>query len=101
MLGAVNLDKDHNELMDMIVCSRDSKECMVHRCPNCPVDTEALENYLLCELQPEIDEDEPLNIQFQQWTTVDRPDLVPQILYPPWFKNSTLLQRIHILLKLR
>ena len=57
MLGVVNLDKDHHELMDMIVCSRDSKECMVHRYPNCPVDTKALENYLLHELQPEIDED--------------------------------------------
>ena len=38
MLGAVNLDKDHHELMDMMVCSRDSKECMIHRCKNCPAD---------------------------------------------------------------
>ena len=26
MLGAVNFDKNHHELMDMMVCSRDSKE---------------------------------------------------------------------------
>ena len=33
------------------------------------------------QLQPEIDEeDEPLTIQFQQWTTVDRSELVEQIL---------------------
>jgi hypothetical protein len=41
---------------------------MVHCCPNCLVDTDALENYLLHELKPEIDEDdedEPLITQFQ------------------------------------
>ena len=24
------------EIIDMIVCNRDSKECMVHRCKKCP-----------------------------------------------------------------
>ena len=83
MLGAVNLDKDHNELMDMMVCSRDSKMCMIHRCVNCPADNQALENYLYDQLQPDIDEgddDEPPKIHFQQWTNVDRSDLVQQIL---------------------
>ena len=83
MLGAVNLDKDHNELMDMMVCSRDAKMCMIHRCVNCPADNQALENYLYDQLQPDIDEgddDEPPKIQFQQWTNVDRSDLVQQIL---------------------
>jgi hypothetical protein len=99
MLGAVNLDKDHHELMDMIVCSRDLKECMVHRCPNCPVDTKALENYLLHELQPEIDEDgedEALDIQFQQWTNVDRSELVQQILSVEDFV-SLLVQKLNTL----
>ena len=83
MLGAVNLDKDHHELMDMMVCSRDLKECMIHHCKNCPADTQALENYLHDQLQPDIvedDEAESINIQFQQWTTVDRLELVQQIL---------------------
>ena len=36
---------------------------------------------ILQQLQPEIDEDdEPLTIQFQQWTTVDCSELVEQIL---------------------
>ena len=83
MLSAVNLDKDHHELMDMMVCSRDSKECMIHRCPNCPADTQDLENYLFEQLQPEIEEDDEDNlftIQFQQWTNVDRSELVQQIM---------------------
>jgi hypothetical protein len=99
MLGAVNLDRDHHELMDMIVCRKDSKECMVHRCPNCPGDTNALENYLLHELQPEIDEhgkDELLNIQFQQWTTVDCSELVQQILPVEDFV-SLLVQKLNTL----
>ena len=45
MLDAVNLDKDYYELMDMMVCSRVSKECMIHHCKNCIADTQAMENY--------------------------------------------------------
>ena len=81
MMSAVNLDKDHHELMDMMVCCRDSKQCMIHRCPNCPPDTQDLENYLFEQLQPEIDdEDDPCTIQFQQWTNVDRSEMVQQIM---------------------
>ena len=36
MLSAISLSKHYHELVEMIVCNRDSKECMVHRCPSCP-----------------------------------------------------------------
>ena len=36
VLSAANLEKDYHDLLEMIVCDRDSKECMVHRCPSCP-----------------------------------------------------------------
>ena len=30
MLSAIKLDKDSHELLGMLVCDQDSKECMVH-----------------------------------------------------------------------
>ena len=36
MVQAAETDKTYKNLMGMIVCSRDSKECMVHRCDKCP-----------------------------------------------------------------
>ena len=99
MLGAVNLDNDYHELMDMMVCSRDSKECMIHHCKNCPADTQALENYLHDQPQPDIDEDdeaETINIQFQQWTTVDCLELVQQVLPVEDF-TSLLVKKLNTL----
>jgi hypothetical protein len=80
---------------------------MIHRCPNCPADTQNLENYLFQQFQPEIDEDdEPLTIQFQQWTTVDGSELVEQIRPVADFisilgENLTLSQLILTLENLR
>ena len=67
----------------MLVCDQDSKECMVHRCPNCP-DSAGLSNYLLQQPLHEennneddgCDDDDNENereevINFQQWTAVD------------------------------
>ena len=105
MLSAVSLDKDHHEHIDMVVCSRDLKECMIHHCPNCPAITQALEIYLYDQLLPDSekgDEDEPLNIQFQQWTSVDHSELVQQILPIDEFisrlveKLSTLTTHLYI-----
>ena len=31
-----NLSKSCHELIELIVCSRYEKDCMVHRCDNCP-----------------------------------------------------------------
>ena len=40
MLSAVELTKTYHELVDMLVCSSDSKVCMVHRCAQCPDENE-------------------------------------------------------------
>ena len=36
MLSAVKLEKNYHELIEKIVCSRELRECMVHRCNRCP-----------------------------------------------------------------
>ena len=36
MVQAAETDKRYKDLMGMIACSHDSKECMVHRCDKCP-----------------------------------------------------------------
>ena len=36
LLSSVNLSKDYHELLELIVCDRNSKECMIHRCESCP-----------------------------------------------------------------
>ena len=32
----MNLSKDYHELLKLIVCGRNSKERMIHRCESCP-----------------------------------------------------------------
>ena len=99
MLSAVKLQKSYHELIDMIVCSRESKQCMVHRCPSCP-DGSALTSYLKQHLEQhacknlrdddhddsddedyengdeQLEEMEEDTISFCQWTSVDRSQLV-------------------------
>ena len=40
------LGVSHTELHEFLVCDINSKECMIHRCPNCPAKTEMLESKL-------------------------------------------------------
>ena len=89
MLSAVTLSKDYHELIDIIVCDRTSKECMVHRCESCP-GVEVLKGFIEGELLLNDDEDETenndnsdseddddeKNITFKQWTTCDRSELI-------------------------
>lgn len=107
MLGAVDLERNYHDLMEMIVCDRESKECMLHRCPSCP-GIEPLQTFLESKLQktddeslqevgdetgtvpPESDEeDEQMDeesepeeeeriISYKQWTSTDRAELICQ-----------------------
>ena len=82
MLNAIKIKKNRNELMEMLVCSLDSKECMIHRCKNCPSE-DRLKEFLQKEILEDPDEfgdDCYLEIKFQQWTTVDRSQLISQCL---------------------
>ena len=45
LLDAVNLEKDCHQLMDMVACNQESKECMIHHCIDCLSRSE-LEDYL-------------------------------------------------------
>ena len=43
----VTLGVSHTELyIEFLVCDINSKECMIHRCSNCPENTEMLESKL-------------------------------------------------------
>ena len=72
LLDAVNLEKDRRQLIDMVVC----KECMIHRCINCPSRSDS-EDYLNEQLLPEFVEE---TIEFYQWTSTDRSELLRQCL---------------------
>ena len=61
------LGVSHTELYDL-VCDINSKDCMIHRCPNCPENTEMLESKLY-ELTG--DYDDKTVIEFNQWTSTD------------------------------
>ena len=75
MLSALPTDNNitvtYHDLMEKMVCSVESKMCMIHRCPACP-GTDGLLSYLesLCNshAQDEI-------VHFKQWLTVDRTTL--------------------------
>ena len=77
MISAVKLSKDYHELNDMLVCSRANKNCMIHRCPLC-LEYTMLRHYLENELYShnDIDEDDDSCLDYKQWKTTDRYELV-------------------------
>ena len=60
------LGVSHTELCEFLICDINSKVCMLHRCPNCPENTEILESKLY-ELTGDYD-DETV-IEFNQWAS--------------------------------
>ena len=77
MISAVKLSKDYHELIDMLVCSRANKNCMIHWWPLCPEDAilkRHLENQLYSH--DDIDEDDDSCVDYKQWKTKDRSVLV-------------------------
>ena len=83
MLSAIGLEKSYNEIIETIVCSRESKVCMFHRCNLCP-GIQVVQNFLMQFLKQaqepeeyfESDENEELTIDFKQWTMTDRNHLL-------------------------
>ena len=76
----MNLSKDYHELLDLIVCDRNSKECMIHRCGSCP-GVNAVKKFIEGELMKanddcQVDDYDDFEITFQQWTTSDRAELI-------------------------
>ena len=79
----VPLGVSHTELYEFLVCDINSKECMIHKCPNCPANTEMLESKLYELID---DYDDETVIEFNQWTSTYRANLtscrenVPQFI---------------------
>ncbi|XP_047129865.1 uncharacterized protein LOC124809907 [Hydra vulgaris] len=82
MLSAVGLEMSYHEIIEMIVCSRKSKVCMIHRCNSCPGIQAAqnfLQQYLTQNDDPEEQYDSDENeqsVDFKQWATTDRTELL-------------------------
>ena len=74
LLDAIDMNKKYTDLMDMIVCDREKKQCMIHRCEKCP-GTEPLKMFLYDAREE--DEDD---VCFRQWQATDSTQLVSQTL---------------------
>ena len=74
LLHAVDINKKYTDLMDMIVCNRENKQCMIHRCEKYP-GTEPLKMFLFDAL-----EKEEGDVCFQQWQATDNTKLLNQTL---------------------
>ena len=80
LLPSVNLSKDYHELLELIVCNRNSKEWMIHCCESCP-GVSAVKKIIEGELMKadddgQVDDYDDVEITFQQWTTSDRAELI-------------------------
>ena len=73
MVHAATLDLDYKNMIDKIVCSRESRTCMIHRCNECP-GKEALRSQVEAALTNKD------NICFQQWQTTDRTKMFTQTM---------------------
>ena len=76
------LNVTYQELFLLIVCDINNKECMVHRCPNCPKSNTLLQDFLFHTIADFDDDDDDGDddddddvIEFSQWTPTDRSNL--------------------------
>ena len=78
------LGVSQTELYEFLVCDINSKECMIHRCPNCPENTELFESKLY-ELIGDYDNE--ILTEFSQWTSKARANLISCHENVPQFKT--------------
>ena len=72
------LNVTYQELFPFIVCDINNKECVVHRCPNCPKSNTLLQDFLfhtIANFDDDEDDDDDDVIEFSQWTTTDQSNL--------------------------
>ncbi len=65
---------DYTELFDLIVCNKDDRACMIHRCEKCP-GQEAVRKFIAEKLESYGMDDDDI-IQYKQWTHTDRTELI-------------------------
>ena len=74
MLKAAQIEDTYQELISMMVCDPNNKECMLQRCADCPGD-EAVAEYFEEKFDNTHDD-----ITLAQWVTTDRTEMIHQTL---------------------
>ena len=91
----VLLNVTYQELFPLIVCDINNKECMVHRCPNCPESNTLLQDFLfhtIGDFDDDDDDDDADVIELSQWTTTDRSNLTHHTEAVDEYVNSVIEQ---------
>ena len=73
----VGIKITYHDLLEQLVCSIDSKLCLLHRCANCP-GTTGLETFLESKPEGTILENDEF-IVYKQWISTDRTTLEESI----------------------
>ena len=73
LVGAIDWNLTYKDLMEIMVCNIGNKECMVHRCDNCP-GAASLQLFL----ENKLEELENYDTTLTQWQKTDRPTMVTQ-----------------------
>ena len=73
LVGAIDWNLTYKDLMKIVVCDIDNRECMVHRCEHCP-GAAALQSFL----ENKLEELGIHDVTFNQWQTTDRPTIITQ-----------------------
>ena len=89
MIDTMKINMTYQRLIDFVVCERDSKDCMIHRCKDCP-GTEPLKQHIFQIMNADDADGEEL-ITFKQWTKTDRTELVT--------RSESLIDFIDLLIK--
>ena len=87
------LNVSYQELFSLIVCDINNKECMVHRCSNCPESNTLLQDFLFHTIG-NFDHDDVT--EFSQWTTTNRSNLTHHIETVNEYVNIV-IEQLHIL----
>ena len=87
------LNVTYQELFPLIVCDINNKECMGHRCTNCPESNTLLQDFLFHNIG-DFDDDDV--IEFSQWTTTDRSNLTHHTETVNEYVNIV-IEQLHIL----
>ena len=99
LLSSIGITHLYYEIIDKIVCNRDSKECMVYICNKCP-GIEKAYKFNQNILNGDVEDDLDFDVIFTQWVTPGRSNLIKQTLSADDFlsfylKNLIQLQHIH------
>lgn len=70
MIEGAKLNTSYRDVIDYLVCDIDNKNCMLHKCSECP-GPETLQDVLMNEIDNLSDE-----ISCQQWVQTDRVELI-------------------------